>query len=165
MVFLVFKTRNETFGCKFYSRCYFGKYPNEKEIDVLKNHGITHIIDLTTEEDGLPEYDFYGTRINFPIPDRKVPRCNEEMKDIIDSIYGIWENKTNRIYIHCKGGHGRSGLVAGCLLKKILDIDGDQCLEMIHVAHQTRIEMKPRMRKLGAPQTLVQKKFVRNFEP
>lgn len=76
--------------------------------------------------------------ISLPIPDR-TPRIKNLsfFRALIQTIYAGY-----LVYIHCRGGHGRSGMFAGVLYGKIM--------QAIHAAHQLRTEMKPKFRKMGS---------------
>jgi predicted NAD-dependent protein-ADP-ribosyltransferase YbiA (DUF1768 family) len=68
-----------------------------------------------------------------------------------------------KVYIHCKGGHGRSGVVVACLLCFIFKLTPFQSLEYTTKCHNNRHIMRDKWRKIGSPQTYLQKKFVYNF--
>jgi len=67
------------------------------------------------------------------------------------------------MYIHCKGGHGRAGLVVATLLSYIYNISPEESLRLTSSYHSTREIMKDKWRKLGSPQTAQQKNFVYHF--
>jgi len=66
-------------------------------------------------------------------------------------------------YIHCRSGHGRSGLVVACILKVYHSWDTDTALMKTNEYHNMRKDMKPQWRRIGAPQTTGQKDYVRQF--
>lgn len=117
-------------------RCYWviensflaGGYPYNPGIDdpdeFLKRLlavGITAFVDLT-EEDELTHYDTVLARLTnqqisyqrFEIQDYSVPEL-EFMKKIVNHINHLLETG-QRIYLHCRGGIGRTGTVLGCWL-------------------------------------------------
>jgi len=53
---------------------------------------------------------------NYPIVDMGIPD-NALMKTILDKIDALIA-KEEHIYVHCAGGHGRTGTVIGCWLKR-----------------------------------------------
>jgi protein-tyrosine phosphatase len=55
--------------------------------------------------------------INFPIPDRGIPRKDKHFRNFIDRLDGEI-NTRNSIVIHGRMGIGRSSIIAGCLLLK-----------------------------------------------
>ena len=65
-----------------------------------------------------------------------------------------------KIYIHCKGGHGRSGVVVACLLCNIFKINPTKSIQLTNEYHNQRTDMKEKWRKIGSPQTAQQKTFV-----
>jgi hypothetical protein len=68
-----------------------------------------------------------------------------------------------KIFIHCKGGHGRSGVVISCLLCNIFNLTPKESLEYTNKCHSKRLVMKDKWRKIGSPQTFLQKRFVYKF--
>jgi protein-tyrosine phosphatase len=100
-----------------------GEYPGaltrEKastKLSALRDAGVTSFIDLT-EQGELEPYeelcrDLRWQRMN--IRDMTVPSV-AEMRAVIDRI----DNELARgevVYLHCWGGHGRTGTVVGCWL-------------------------------------------------
>lgn len=108
-----------------------GEYPGDTEptrslerIELLVGHGVRTFVDLTTPDDGLPEYASHlaeiGHRrgldlrsVRHPIPDFGV--VSHDAYDAIAAT--IAEARTRGdVYVHCWGGIGRTGTVVGCLL-------------------------------------------------
>ena len=72
--------------------------------------------------------------------------------------------KTNElIYTHCRGGHGRSGIVVACVLSHLYKILPFEALKLTNEYHANRVEMKETRRKLGSPSSLFQRTFVYKF--
>jgi ADP-ribosyl-[dinitrogen reductase] hydrolase len=108
-----------------------GEYPghrdrthSEDKINLLVDAGIRTFVDLTAPEDGLVPYEkaleqvaanrhLELRRLSFPIPDLDV---------VVDEVYSevtvaIEESLgSGGVYVHCRGGVGRTGTVIGCLL-------------------------------------------------
>ena len=141
---------------------FFGKYPTNEELQILEDKGIDVIIDLTNSKENLPPYTFSKEKIHFPIEDRRVPQDNENFRSLLNLII-VRLNEGHKVYIHCKGGHGRSGLLVALLLRLMYDYNAEKALSLTHEFHQQRKIIKPRFRKMGSPQTRSQKDFVKNF--
>jgi ADP-ribosyl-[dinitrogen reductase] hydrolase len=76
------------------------------------------------------------TRKQFHVRDQDVPQSNETMMDILNFINSFVE-KGQLVYVHCAGGHGRTGTVAGCWLMCRGLADGcDFALKTIEFARQ-----------------------------
>jgi len=144
----------------------FGSFPTQESIKELENNGVRFFIDLTYKnERGIIPYKTIYKYISYPIYDQQIPSNNLEFAIFIVKICDIIKKlKDNeKIYIHCKGGHGRSGLVVAIILSKIFDISGKLALEYTKKAHNMRKIMKDKWRQIGSPQTFLQKSFVINF--
>ena len=144
-------------------RLVFGKHPTDEEFALLVSEGYSTIVDLCpSEEVTWQSYD--KTKIIYihhPIPDRtpEVGDLGTFRTQIIMRLVKIIENN-QKVYIHCRGGHGRSALVAAIVYGHLSSCSGETALEAVQAAHKERTEMKPKWRKMGAPQTLAQKRFV-----
>lgn len=141
-------------------RIRFGKYPTE--VTLLKSSGYSIFVDLCPQEEiTWNPYSREGLcYISLPIPDRTPDIKNLSFfRALVDWLtQAIYTGYL--VYIHCRGGHGRSGMFAGILYGKILQIKGSESLQAVHAAHQLRTEMKSKFRKMGSPQTVAQKRFV-----
>ncbi|MXX79765.1 MAG: hypothetical protein F4Y69_01885 [Chloroflexi bacterium] len=104
-----------------------GNYPGHKtessarvKLQPILDSGVDVFVDLT-ETGELKPYEHLlpeGVRhIRFPIRDVSVPRSRSEMTAVLDCIDAELERK-NLLYVHCWGGHGRTGTVVGCWLRR-----------------------------------------------
>ena len=91
-------------------RLFGGRYPGEIP------DGADFVLDLT-EEGELPPYVREGFEYRrMPIADFCVP-TDAEMRAILDAIDdALSEGRT--IFVHCRGGVGRTGTVLGCYLRR-----------------------------------------------
>jgi protein-tyrosine phosphatase len=146
----------------------FGSYPSQENIEDFENIGVRYFIDLTCPSDNLTPYTTRHKYIKYSIPDQKVPTNWKSFSHFIISISDIILSLKDdeKIYIHCKGGHGRSGVVVSCILCYMYNISPQEALETTSSCHFKRKIMKEKWRKIGSPQTRLQKNFVfKFFEP
>jgi len=147
----------------------FGSYPTQENVYDFENIGVRYFIDLTcSSEKNLTPYKTQYKYIRYPIADQKVPTnwksFSQFIVSISETILSLKDNE--KIYIHCKGGHGRSGVVVSCLLCYMYNITPEESLETTSSCHSKRKIMKEKWRKIGSPQTRLQKNFVfKFFEP
>lgn len=102
-----------------------GEYPyaldpgeGSTKLAAIRAAGINTFVDLTEEgEYGLRSYrEEVGDleHVRFAIRDEDVP-STDAMRSTLDAIdEAIARGRT--VYLHCWGGHGRTGTVAGCYL-------------------------------------------------
>jgi len=158
------------FSCTFDDMTYlrFGKYPEQREVDTLENAGFRLFVDLTTNNEELSPYILSpsSSRISHPIPDQCVPSDIEALEALTKTVI-LTIQKDNYVYIHCRGGHGRSAVVTACIMATFyitkqypVEEAGPLALKKVSQAHDQRKIMNPRWRKLGAPQSGQQKAFV-----
>lgn len=151
----------------------FGSYPYDREkLQSLLDEGVNIFVDLTTSEEKNKRslYPYHlelserNTLISFPIEDLGIPKDLELFNETIDTLSKIIHgNNQDKIYIHCRGGHGRAGVIVACLMAKYYSIDSKEAIKLTNEYHQKRPIMKSRWRKLGSPQTKIQKRFVSTF--
>ncbi len=155
-----------------------GEYP--RDVDDLEDHegmtallgaGVRTFVDLT-EPDELKPYRQIAINtaeklgINpddlefnkHPIRDVSVPRSPAEMTAVLETIQTAVENDSI-VYLHCWGGRGRTGTVAGCLLTELHQVSGTEAL----------VELKELWKECAkssyaeSPETEEQREFVRDW--
>ena len=121
--------------------------------------GITHFIDLTSPADPVKPYQPLGgaVRINQPITDFGVP-SPLHMQSILQSIQAALD-QGGKVYVHCKGGIGRTGTVAATWLTE-QGLDDKQALTLLIQKWQT---MDKRFEEPHTPETEAQREFVRTW--
>jgi hypothetical protein len=133
-------TQRDGAATKPFDDCYWvvpdkllaGEYPGapfpwQSRIKLLRllDAGITHFLDLTSKQDPLKPYlkqlrelaTARGMTVTYSrksIPDRGCP-SKDLMREILDEIEGAI-SEGHRVYVHCWGGVGRTGMVIGCHL-------------------------------------------------
>ncbi len=141
---------------------YFGKYPDENILSLLTHLNIHTVIDLTHFLENLPTYTLPEgiNRVEFPIPDFGTGE-DEKVEELVEYILRVI--LPSNVYIHCKGGHGRSGTVAAILYGKVYNKTGEESLNHIKECHDKRKTMSKRMRHLGSPHSSSQKEQVKRI--
>lgn len=146
---------------------YFGGYPSEEWFKELIDFGITCFVDLTTqvEKENLKyNYNFRNT-IHFPIRDNNAPLVVDNYIRLIINISGLID-KGEKIYIHCKGGHGRSGMVVASLMCYLENMLPREAIDVTTKIHSVRIQMKDKYRNRKCPESFKQRRFVSDlFRP
>lgn len=109
------------------SALYAGEYPGDRKNECAEmkirhmiHFGIRHFIDLTEEGELCPYSNFLPddiTYCRFPIKKCSVPESFEGMYRILNRINEL-KQQGGFIYIHCRDGVTRTGVVAACYLTK-----------------------------------------------
>lgn len=128
------------FSYQVANHLYAGEYPGhwekEKIIKKIENFhlfGITDFIDLTMDSHLIPYENYLSpemTRYSFPIPDQSVPDSFELMDKIIEKIDSL-RSAEHKVYIHCWGGIGRTGLTVACWLGRNNHFQGTKALDQL----------------------------------
>lgn len=141
-----------------------GEYPRNKDeesspekIGALLRAGVTTFIDLTEENELHPYSSLLGTAAShrrFPVRDRSVPESLEITAAVLDAIdHGIGSGE--RVYVHCWGGVGRTGVIVGCWLARH-GSPGEAAL-----AHLRELwQQCPKSRRRRSPDTQEQERYV-----
>ena len=149
---------------------YAGEYPRNKDyessyakIKHFENFGITHFVDLT-EEGELQPYEpllYKGAKyLRFPIKDVSIPQSTKSVQDLIAKITKVIKgNPKAKVYIHCWGGVGRTGLVVGCLLGELYKQGYDETLKRL----EQLFAVCPKSAKRHTPETAEQHKFIASY--
>jgi len=144
-------------------RLYFGGFPSETALQQLQELGVTYMVDLTTPEEKkilTPYHKKLQTMVylNFPIEDNQVPMDEEAFRDFLVWTASILDKEC--LYIHCKGGHGRSGMVAASLLCYLYHWEPSHAIAHVTRAHQTRETLSPRWKHRLCPANKNQRVFI-----
>lgn len=97
-----------------------------------------------------------GRRVDwarFPVEDN-TPPTTSVVRAVLDRI----ASEPGVTYVHCWGGHGRTGVIAGCLYRE-QGLSADQAFERIRAARAH----DPHLRAQPAPQTAEQLALVRRW--
>ena len=144
----------------------FGGYPDQNTVNEFEELGVKYFIDLTfNTESKITPYTTKYTYINYPIMDHYIPTDLYQFSRFILKVSKIIQEleAETKIFIHCRGGHGRAGVVISCLLCNIFNLSPKESLEYTNKCHSKRLVMKEKWRKIGSPQTFLQKRFVYKF--
>lgn len=119
------------------------------DIETIKEEGITAILDVTCEFDGL-EWTSTQENINYlniPVLDHSVP-TRSQLNQAINWI-DHHVKKDRRVIVHCALGRGRSVFVmAAYLLSQNKDVDAHQVLAQIKETRETANLNKRQLRHL-----------------
>lgn len=100
------------------------------------------------------------TFLHFGIADRSVAKSLEALDAVVFDLRRRALNG-DRLYLHCWGGRGRTGLVAACLLGALYPelVDAEEALQRVHSYYRLREPDKGG----ASPETEEQKKQVRDW--
>ena len=152
------------------NKALFGPYPTLEDVNYLESIGVAYFVDLT-EMDKLPPYTISNKSkfIKFPIPDMKVPIDYIQFSSFIVYLdYTIKHLKdVEKMYIHCRGGNGRSGIVVACLLMRHHSyLNALDAIQLTSKYHSERVNLKLKWKLIGSPQTTTQKNYIlKMFSP
>lgn len=132
------------------NKAIFGAYPTQTDINHLETLGVRYFLDLTVNfERGTGKYSTRYNYENYPISDRGTPDDTISFAKLIvkycDIIFGLKMNEL--VYIHCRGGHGRSGMLSTCILIFLYKINPARAINMITEFHSKRPNLSTRWKR------------------
>jgi hypothetical protein len=144
----------------------FGGFPVDTQLAVLRDYSVRYIIDLTTpsEKKRLQPYhpkQYDLVYVNFPIKDNSIPHDVETFNEFIVWLSHLL-NSIDRdcVYIHCKGGHGRSGLIVASILCFHYNKSPSESISETTHAHRVRQDITDKWRSRFCPSNPVQRQFI-----
>lgn len=91
---------------------------NEENMEVLVQHGVTHIIDMQIEFDDRPLAERYPVEVLFnPTDDDFLPKPPELFQAGVDFALQALEEPQGRVYIHCAAGVHRAPMMTLAILR------------------------------------------------
>ena len=150
------------FLSKFYNNnCFFGCYPNKTQFESLLNEGFNVFVDLTTLKEKnmlhyVYEYDIIEKNsnihyINYSIVDNRPPSSKNHYLEFLNKIQNLIKNNENKIYIHCRGGHGRSSIIVSSLLAFLQNIPASKSFLITKQLHNNRLNLKDKYKSIDCP--------------
>jgi protein-tyrosine phosphatase len=89
--------------------------------------------------------------IRLPIQDKGIA-SDEDVLELVEEIVQRFKKGEN-IFIHCRGGHGRTGVVAALLLGRLYGLSAYESLELVQKYHDTRIDVQEKPGVYSSPET------------
>ncbi|KAG7350817.1 dual specificity phosphatase [Nitzschia inconspicua] len=128
-------------------------------VDLTQNGEKPSYIELLQEEATKRNCSIHYHRL--PIPDFGVPSSHDTMKKILDTIDASIANGDG-VYVHCRGGIGRTGMTVGCWLVRNTHRTGEEALMETNRLFRT---YSARSRESAfSPETQEQMDFVRPWK-
>jgi hypothetical protein len=144
----------------------FGGYPNHNTLTELQQEGVTWFVDLTNsnEKNTTTYSDKVNNWVNYPIKDGDVPKNKKKFMIFLILIQLILESLKpgEKIYLHCRGGHGRTSLVIACFLGFALNLPSQTSLNLARTLHNNKQPLNSKWLNKW-PLNLKQRMFVENF--
>eukprot|EP01063_Lacrimia_lanifica_P004724 TRINITY_DN1268_c0_g2_i1.p1 TRINITY_DN1268_c0_g2~~TRINITY_DN1268_c0_g2_i1.p1 ORF type:complete len:717 (+),score=232.49 TRINITY_DN1268_c0_g2_i1:69-2219(+) len=135
------------------------------DVKVLADTGVTCVVNLCIGEGKTPAYiptlEKHAARkidfVPFFVVDGSVPE-KAQIEGFVSLVRDIVAKLRagHVVYVHCKGGHGRTGMVVACVLATIFDLPHMKALNQTDTLHSTRKDTEDQC----SPQTQEQRIFV-----
>jgi len=152
-------------------RVWAGEYPvweweqsaGMRQLKLFTDFGINCFLDLT-ENSEMPPYapflpDNIG-RCSFPIRNCSIPDSVRRVADLFRNIDEVLANRPDvKLYIHCVGGVGRTGMMVACYYIYFKGMSADEALAEM----RRRFAAHGRSAWMTAPETEAQVNFIREF--
>jgi hypothetical protein len=138
-------------SCIYDHKIYFGPFPNQVMAERLIDEGFNVILNLTMPDEEPPYFLPYFVRYYFfPIQDNSFPVCGLSYCSMISRIKKEFASG-KKIYIHCRGGHGRSSMTCVSLVASLFSYDLRRAIEYVNESHNQREVLRNKWRKRKSP--------------
>jgi hypothetical protein len=154
----------DDFMTPFWAHGMFGAYPSPSQLTTLEELQTDYIVKLTIpHEKNVEPYTTSIPIIDLPIKDNSVPQDWEAFSfQIVRLVQLLQDGK--RMYIHCKGGHGRSCLVVTCILHYVhTTMNARDAIEETIRIHNQRTNLSIRWKGIKSPFSKSQYIFLYKF--
>lgn len=119
----------------------------EDGLTAILNAGITTIVNLQTkqENNAAVAYDRRALALKPQTQFRKQPIPDQEVTDdglvehLVDELLGRLQEE-EVLYLHCRGGHGRTGTICSILLGKMYGLSADEAMARYQRCHDARAQ-------------------------
>lgn len=109
----------------------------ENEFDTRSEHYFEQAKKMLAENsEQFPQTAQQLRLLSLPIPDRTVVDDGAMLKLVEDVIGRLRRGEI--VYVHCYGGHGRSGTLTAILIGRAYGVDGEKALELCQKFHDCR---------------------------
>ena len=145
-------TETDDFLTPFFREGFFGAYPTDEQLRMLESKKFDYIVRLTLNpEKNVEAYQTSIPVIPLPIKDNSVPHDWDFFTVAI--LWIVHQLQTGkRIFIHCKGGHGRSCLVTACIIYYVQEsLNARDAIEESIRIHNERTNMSLRWKGIKSP--------------
>lgn len=149
------------------NRVCIGARPIPETFQNIVNAGINIFVNLEEESSSNRWYESEvlsrpGILIYyFPIPTGRASSEADTILLINTLLIKYYENPKNVFYIHCNGGHGRSGMIGAILYGKIMNVQAGEAIQAIVKSRETRPDTSRNF--VPTPETNNQVKLVGNI--
>lgn len=141
-------------------KLYFGGYPTDEQLQWMEEQKFTHIVDLTYTGEMEP-YNTSMIICRFAIPDHSVPHDVIGYCAFVSELRRIVLIPETKVFIHCRGGHGRSTMASvslWILLHPHLSMSA--VIDHVSTVHSRRVVMREKWRSRRVPFNHTQSSFL-----
>ena len=127
-------------------------HPSIKTFAMLAKERFTLFVNVSEEDNGPSYLQAYerlsGTKcrgVHFPLKDMEPvpPARAPQFLEFIDGIANFVKHG-EKTYIHCRSGHGRTGMAVACLLANLYGLNGMRAVNLCEALHSCRLDPEDR---------------------
>lgn len=149
----------------------FGSFPSQDQVEELEKNGVKYFINLTYDtENKITKYHTKSEYIHYPIEDHKAPKNWRSfaklvlyLSRVIEEIQMNGKVCDDKLFIHCKAGCGRSGVLVASLLCHLKKMMPEESINYTTMCYRNRLLMNEKLRMMNSPNTYAQRTFVYKF--
>ena len=159
------------YSCRVDRNVWAGEYPvwewdpgaRIRQLELFTGFGINSFLDLTESGEMLPYALFLRNgidRYSFPVKNGGVPDNVQSVIDLFRHLDNVFKSgHARRLYVHCAGGVGRTGMIVACYYVYFKGMGSDDAISEM----RRRYAFHGRSAWMSAPETQSQVDFVTEF--
>jgi protein-tyrosine phosphatase len=131
------------FCSQFDTNAYFGPYPSQEQIAVLElQTEIDIVINLACGTEDVLPYMTTRELWKYPIRDKGIPTDWKAFSSLIYKLDHELNTNQKKVYVHCRGGHGRSTLLVACYLAFRYSLLAEEAIRIAFKFHNDRVLLR-----------------------
>jgi len=150
-------------------RLLFGSLPDDALwAHLVRDHHVSLIVNMVPQDErhrGFARPPSHVPVVRLPVTDQSVPTDTEHLIDSLRLVScHLLHRREHCVFVHCKGGHGRSALFSGLVFAQLFPfVHPEQVIHFLTLAHRERVNMRARYAVLPCPTHPRQRRYVRRF--
>jgi predicted NAD-dependent protein-ADP-ribosyltransferase YbiA (DUF1768 family) len=131
------------FCSQFDTNAYFGPYPSQEQMAILElETKIDIVINLAYGTEDVLPYMTTRELWKYPIRDKGIPTDWKAFSSLIYKLEHELTINKKTVYVHCRGGHGRSTLLVACYIAFKNSLFAEEAIRIAFKFHNDRVLLR-----------------------
>ena len=148
------------------NKALFGSYPSQDDVFELEEQGVKYFVDLTEiGEKKVVSYKTNQSYLHFPIKDNRPPSNWMDFSKLVIQLSSLITTlkEGEMLFLHCKAGVSRSGMLVASLLCYMSRVSPEEAIDLTTRYYGERKLKNKNLYNIVLPKSLSQQAFIRRF--